>query len=91
MVFEVDQLTTVTTQISALSNQFSAFTTHRALPKEIAVVANTSYPTVETELEHAQYLNNRNFEYRGNQLPNNYHPSLRNYENLLYGNNRNML
>ena len=65
-VFEVDQLIALTSQILALSNQFVAFTTHRALPKTTAAMANTSYPTVETELEQAQYLNNRNFGYQRN-------------------------
>ena len=87
----MDQLTNLTTQITALSNQFAAFATHIALPKEIVVVANTSYPTVETALEQAQYVNNRNFGYQGNKLPNNYHLSLCNHENLSYGNNRNVL
>ena len=85
------QLTTLTAQISALSNQFAAFTTHGALPKETIVVANTSYPTVEFELEQAKYLNNRSFGYQGNHLPNNYHSGLCNHDNISYGNNQNVL
>ena len=90
-VFEVDQLIALTALISAFSNQFSAFTTYGALPKETVTVANISYPIVEMELEQAQYLNNRNFGYRGNQLPNNYHLSVWNHENFSYGNNQNVL
>ena len=67
-VFEVDQLTALTTQISALSNQSATFTTHRALPKETIAMAYTSYPTVETSLEQVQYVNNRNFVNKENQL-----------------------
>ena len=74
-----------------MSNQFVTFTTHGALPKETTAVANTSYPTIETALEQAQYVNNKHFKYQENQLPNNYHLDLCNHDNLSYGNYQNVL
>ncbi|XP_073129373.1 uncharacterized protein [Henckelia pumila] len=42
-------------------------------------------------VEQGQYVNNRNYNnYRGNHVPNQYHPSLRNHENF-HANNKNVL
>ena len=36
-------------------------------------------------------MNNRNFGFQGNQLSNNYYPSMHNHENMSYSNNKNVL
>ena len=54
-------------------------------------MVTTSYSSAETDLEQAQYVNNRNFGFQGKQSSNNYYLGVRNHENLLYGNNRNVL
>ena len=80
-------------QVSALANQIVAFTTKESASKETAMVATTSYmgDGVGVEQEQCQYLNNRNFNYRPNNLPTHYHPGLRNHENFYYANQRNAL
>ena len=36
-------------------------------------------------------MNNKNFEFRGNQSSNNSYPGMYSHENLSYGNNKNVL
>ena len=57
------------------------------------MVATTSYTSegVGVEQEQCQYVNNRNFNYRPNNLPTHYHPGLRNHENFSYANPRNAM
>ena len=45
----------------------------------------------EASQEQVQYINNQNYNYRGNPMPNYYHPGLRNHENFSYGNTKNVL
>ncbi|XP_050254823.1 uncharacterized protein LOC126700654 [Quercus robur] len=45
----------------------------------------------EASQEQVQYINNRNYNYRGNPMPNYYHPGLRNHENFSYENTKNVL
>ena len=45
----------------------------------------------EASQEQVQYINNWNYNYRGNPMPNYYHPGLRNHENFSYGNTKNVL
>ncbi|WP_216668129.1 hypothetical protein, partial [Proteus mirabilis] len=56
-----------------------------------SIVAINPYRGEESSVEHVEYVNNRNFNYRGNNMPNYYHAGLRNHKNLSYGNNRNVL
>ena len=65
-VYEVDQFIALCTQIAALSNQFASFTTQGVGPKDSAAMKNTSYPSIDADLEQAQYVNNKNFGFRGN-------------------------
>jgi hypothetical protein len=51
----------------------------------------TSYHEYKSEKEQVEYVNGRNFSRRGNYSANQYHPGLRNHENLSYGNNANVL
>ncbi|KAF5475734.1 hypothetical protein F2P56_007510, partial [Juglans regia] len=48
-------------------------------------------PSNEASQEQVQYINNQNYNYRGNPMPNHFHPGLRNHENLSYGNTKNVL
>ncbi|GMN69127.1 hypothetical protein TIFTF001_038197 [Ficus carica] len=45
----------------------------------------------ERDYEQVHYVNNQNYNYRGNNLPHYYHPGLHNHENLSYGNSSNVL
>ena len=66
-VYEVDQFTALSSQITALSNQFVSFTIQGAGPKDTVAMATISYPSVETDLDQAQYVNNKNFGFQGNR------------------------
>ena len=77
-IHEVDQLTTLSAHILAISNQFVALTTQGAWTLDTVAITNTSYTTGETYLYQAYDVNNKNFGFRGNQLPNHYRPGLRN-------------
>ena len=48
-------------------------------------------PMNEASQEQVQYINNRKYNYRGNPIPNYYHPELQNHENFSYGNTKNVL
>ncbi|PON37662.1 LOW QUALITY PROTEIN: hypothetical protein TorRG33x02_346970 [Trema orientale] len=95
-VNEVDPIANLTTQVLALTSQISALTTREAQSsREPMGVSNASFGNDGGDLEQVNYLNNWNFNYRGNNMSNNlpthYHPVLRNHENFSYANNRNVL
>ena len=48
-------------------------------------------PMNEASQEQVQYINNRNYNYRGNPITSYYHPRLQNHENFSYGNTKNVL
>ncbi|XP_022863493.1 uncharacterized protein LOC111383609 [Olea europaea var. sylvestris] len=89
---EVDPITALATQVASLTNQIVTLTTQRNQQK-VDSVMSTSSSHHETEIanEQAQYVNNRNYNQRGNYQANHYRPGLRNHEDLSYGNNRNTL
>ncbi|GMN66022.1 hypothetical protein TIFTF001_035092 [Ficus carica] len=55
------------------------------------MVANTPYLGYGIDQEQVNFVNNRNYNYRPNNLPTHYHPGLPNHENFSYGNPRNAL
>ncbi|KAI3451369.1 hypothetical protein Pfo_008034 [Paulownia fortunei] len=90
-VLEVDSFTQLAAQVSALSNQIAAWTSNGA-SQGMDSMASTRTSFIDTKgNEQVNFVNNRNFNFRGNQLPTHYHPGLRNHENFSYANNRNML
>ncbi|XP_068666527.1 uncharacterized protein [Aristolochia californica] len=91
-IHELEPLAALSTQVATLSYQISALTTQR-IPQSAEYVAATSMtaPSNEASREQVQYINNRNYNYRGNPMPNYYHPGLPNHENLSYGNTKNVL
>ncbi|XP_068666362.1 uncharacterized protein [Aristolochia californica] len=91
-IHELEPLAALSAQVATLSHQISALTTQR-IPQSAEYVAATSMtvPNNEARQEQVQYINNRNYNYRGNPMPNYYHPRLRNHENLSYGNTKNVL
>ncbi|PON42760.1 hypothetical protein PanWU01x14_279370 [Parasponia andersonii] len=95
-VNEVDPITNLTAQVSTLTSQISILTTRKAQSsRESMGVSNASFGNDGGDLGQVNYLNNWNFNYRGNNmlnnLPTHYHPGLCNHENFSYTNNRNVL
>ncbi|XP_024019991.1 uncharacterized protein LOC112091203 [Morus notabilis] len=91
-IHEVGLLISLSAQVSALSNQIVALTNkEESFSREAVAGASTLFAQDEYTQEQVQFVNNRNFNYRPNQLPNRYHPGLRNHENFSYANNRNVL
>ncbi|XP_068644707.1 uncharacterized protein [Aristolochia californica] len=88
---ELEPLAALLAQV-VLSHQISALTTQR-IPQSAEYVLATSMtvPSNEASQEQVQYINNRNYNYRDNPMPNYYHPGHRNHENLSYGNTKNVL
>lgn len=89
---EIDPITSLSAQVSSLTSQTDALTTHGVQQKvETIVDANMPYFGAEMDSEQVQYVNNSNFNYQGNNVPNYYHPRFRNHENFFYGNAKNVL
>ncbi|XP_073060052.1 uncharacterized protein [Primulina eburnea] len=88
-VYAVDPITSLTAQVSALTAQIASMNKPGQSTSDVALVTAAEEPVVEE----AQYINNnRGYGgYRGNPLPNTYHPGLRNHENFSYLNNKNVL
>nr|XP_023881727.1 uncharacterized protein LOC111994101 [Quercus suber] len=91
-IHELEPFAALSAQVASLSHQVSALTTQR-IPQSAEFVAASSMtiPMNEASQEQVQYINNRNYNYRGNPMPNYYHPGLRNHENFSYGNTKNVL
>ncbi|XP_041011488.1 uncharacterized protein LOC121255284 [Juglans microcarpa x Juglans regia] len=91
-IHELELLAAVSAQVATLSHQILALTTQR-IPQSAEYVAATSMtvPSNKASQDQVQYINNRNYNFHGNPMPNYYHPGLRNHENLSYGNTKNML
>ncbi|KAI3451360.1 hypothetical protein Pfo_008025 [Paulownia fortunei] len=86
-----DSFTQLVAQVSALSNQIAAWTSNGA-SQGMDSTASTSISFMDTKgNEQVNFVNNRNFNFRGNQLPTHYHSGLRNHENFSYANNRNVM
>ncbi|XP_073133925.1 uncharacterized protein [Henckelia pumila] len=87
-VYAVDPITSISAQLSALTTQVVALN-----KVSVADLAGASMASEEFQHpEQAQYINQRGYGgYRGNLVPNTYHPDLRNHEKFSYSNNQNML
>ena len=91
-LYEVDPITTLTTQRSSLTNQITVLTTQGVQPKVENVAATSmSHQGNEMENEQIQYVNNCNTNYRGKNMPNYYYPGMRNHQNFSYGNTKSVL
>ncbi|XP_073158380.1 uncharacterized protein [Henckelia pumila] len=84
-VYAVDPLTSITTQLSALTTQVASL-------NKINVADSTGVEGSHTP-EQVNYINPNGYRgygaYRGNHVPNTFHPNLRNNENFSYSNNTN--
>ena len=91
-IHELDPFVALSAQVASLSHQVSTLTTQR-IPQSAEHVAASSMtvPMNEASQEQVQYINNQNYNYRGNPMPNYYHPGLRNHGNFSYGNTKNVL
>ena len=91
-IHELDPFATLLAQVASLSHQVSTLTTQR-IPQSAEYVAASSMavPMNEASQEHVQYINNQNYDYRGNPITSYYHPRLQNHENFSYGNTKNVL
>ena len=58
---------------------------------EYVTTSSMTIPMNEASQEQVLYINNRNYNYRGNPMPNYYHPGLRNHEIFSYVNTKNVL
>ena len=85
-IYEVDPIVALTAQISTLATQVAALTKPQVASIESATATNMQLLEGNPNFEQVQYVNNRNFNsYRGNLVPNRYHP------NLSYANTENTL
>ena len=90
-IHEVDPIAALSAQVSALSNQFSAWSSKASSSKDSVAAVNASY-VAKDDVEQCNYINSRGYHFRpANNLPTHYHPGLRNHENFSYANNRNVL
>lgn len=76
-IHELEPYATLSAQVATLSHQISALTSQR-VPQgaEYVAVSSMTVPSNEASHEQVQYINNRNYNYRGNPVPNYYHPGL---------------
>ncbi|KAK6135395.1 hypothetical protein DH2020_030906 [Rehmannia glutinosa] len=88
LVLELDTMSALASQISALSKQIATLSPWKTT---IGGDRGDKSRNCESDTEQANYVNNRGFNNRGNQLPTHYHPGLRNHENFSYSNTRNVL
>ena len=76
-IHELDPFAALSAQVASLSHQVSTLTTQR-IPQsaEYVVASSMTVPMNEASQEQVQYINNRNYNYRGNPMPSYYHPGL---------------
>lgn len=94
-IYDVNEVSVLKAKVDVLNSVVSRLSRPGTSgSKELMAAANIYSFYVEPTIEQAQYVNNKNFDYRGNQtqisLLTNYHPRLRNHENFSYSNNRNV-
>ncbi|XP_022866538.1 uncharacterized protein LOC111386305 [Olea europaea var. sylvestris] len=78
-LYEVDPITVLAAQMSSLTNQIVALTSHGSQKKSESIMAtSTAYQKVERENEQLQYVNDRNFNQKGNYSGNNYYQGFNN-------------
>ena len=76
-IHELDPFAALSAQVASLSHQVSTLTTQR-IPQsaEYVVASSMTVPMNEASQEQVQYINNRNYNYCGNPMPNYYHLGL---------------
>ncbi|XP_062113941.1 uncharacterized protein LOC133824944 [Humulus lupulus] len=90
-VFEIDQITSLMAQMSALTNQIKGLTENKVAASQEIVNVAQAYSLNGLVDEQCQYVN-QNYNFRPkNNLPTYYHPGLCNHEIFSYANNRNIL
>ena len=91
-IHELEPFVALSTQVAFLSHRVSTLTTQR-IPQSAEYVVASSMTVLINEAgqEQVQYINNRNYNYRGNPMPNYYHLGLQNHENFSYENTKNAL
>ena len=91
-IHELDPFAALSAQVASLSHQVLTLTTQR-IRQSAEYVAGSSMTVLmnEASQEQVQYINNQNYNYHGNPMPNYCHPGLRNRENFSYGNTKNVL
>lgn len=74
-IHELESLAALSAQAATLSHQISVLTTQR-MPQsaEYVVATSMTVPSNEASQEQVQYINNWNYNCRGNPMPNYYHP-----------------
>ncbi|XP_022852858.1 uncharacterized protein LOC111374418 [Olea europaea var. sylvestris] len=78
-LYEVDPIIALAAQMSSLTNQIAELTLHGSQKKSESIMAtSTAYQKVERENEQLQYVNDRNFNQRGNYSGNNYNQGFNN-------------
>ncbi|XP_062080519.1 uncharacterized protein LOC133785284 [Humulus lupulus] len=88
---EVYPMTSITTQIAALSNQVDALPNKNSPSIMESVDAAASQSTIVLNTEQAQCVSNGNYNYQSNNMPNYYHSRLNNHKHISYANNKNVL
>ena len=78
-IHELEPFPALSAQVTSLSHQVSALTIQRIPQSAEYVASSMTVPINEAGQEQVQYINNRNYNYRGNPMPNYYHPWLRNH------------
>ena len=94
-IHEVDPITSLSAQVSALVNQIVSFTTRDVAGRESVMVASSSSYSGDglgLDTKQCQFVNNRNYNFQpNNNPPTHFHLGLRNHENFSYANPRNAL
>lgn len=90
-VLKLDPFNTLSVQMSAIQNQLANLT--KSVPQIVHVNTKQSIPTnfLEATVKDVNFVNDSNFYFKGNQVPNQYHPELQNHKKISYANNRNVL
>ena len=86
---ELDRQTTILARLKQISTQISSMGIQG--PQAMIHHDSINLNLMGTNLEQANYVNNRNFGFQGNRVPNYYQPGFRNHENVSYGNSKNVL
>lgn len=76
-IHELEQIAALSVQVASLAHQISTLTTQGILQNtEYVTAASMTVLGNEMSQEQGQYINNRNYNYQGNPMPNYYHPGL---------------
>lgn len=76
-IHELEPIAALSAQVASLAYQISTLTTQGILQNtEYVTAASLTVLGNEMSQEQGQYINNRNYNYQGNPMPNYYHPGL---------------